>query len=107
MRTSQTAYVVVGDERLVAHYTVYGKHVPAQLYGDYPHPEEWPEVELDGLYASDGVTDLSGLLEFGPLLDTVQEQVEQYVAERELEGPDPDEAYERAKEQERLQKEGV
>ena len=102
MKTSHATYVVVGDQKLLVKYTVYGEHVPAQLYGDYPHPEEWPEVELDELYASDGTTPLSGLLEFGPLFDYVQEHVEQYEAERAKEGPDPNEAYEQAEERKRL-----
>ena len=87
--------VVIGDESLTAECSITGRYHPAVTQADpeHCHPEEFPEVEIVRLWTADLAHDLSGLMEFGPLGERVQELVEAHVAEHD--GPDPDEARER------------
>ena len=89
--------VTIGDEDLVAECTVTGRFRPAITQGDplQCSPEEWPEVEVVKLWTTDHMRDLSGMLEFGALLDKVEDQCLEYLADHQNDGPDPDEARER------------
>lgn len=89
--------VCIGDESLLAEVTVTGRYRPAVTQADpeHCHQEEFPEVEVQGLWTEQPYRCLSGLLEFEPVRDEVQAQCEQHVAEHWQDGPDPDEARER------------
>ncbi len=90
--------VIVGDEALTAECSVTGRYHAAvtQADPDHCHPEEWPEIEVVRLWTADLKRDLTGLMEFSPLAERVQEEVAEVVSHDE---PDPDEAYERAREE--------
>ena len=89
--------VTVGDEDLIAECTVSGKFRPAITQADPMDccPEESPEVEVVKLWTTDHMRDLSGMLEFGALLDKVEDQCHDYLVDHQGDGPDPDEARER------------
>ncbi len=92
--------VYVGDLPLTAECTVTGRHRPAVTQADplECYPEEWPEVEIVRLWLSGPWRDVSGLLEDARIAEELQEQCDQYIAERENDGPDPDELRERDQE---------
>lgn len=93
----QLIEVVIGDESLTAECSVTGKFYPAITQADpyYCHPAEGPEVEVVRLWTADLQRDMSGLMEFGPLAGEVQDACEQYVIEHQSDGPDPDDTYDR------------
>jgi len=92
--------VYLGDLALTAECTVTGKHRSAVTQADPRdcYPEEWPEVEIVRLWLTAPWRDVSGLLEDARIAEAVQDQCDQYVAERESDGRDPDEPRERHQE---------
>ena len=90
-------HVYIGDLALTAECKVSGRHRPAVTQADpeYCYPEEWPEVEVIRLWLTGPWRDVSGMLEDAHIAEELQEQCEQYVAERENDGTDPDDAYDR------------
>ena len=96
--TTRTEFipVTIGDEPLIAECTVSGRFRAAITQADPMDccPEESPEVEVVKLWTQDRARDLSGMLAFDPLLDEVDDQCLNYLAEHQNDGPDPDEARE-------------
>ena len=92
--------VFIGDQDFTAECSVSGRHRPAVTQADpeYCNPEEFPEVEIVRLWLTGPWRDVSGLLEDARIAEAVQDQCDQYVAERENDGPDPDEVRERHQE---------
>ena len=81
--------VFVGDQPLTALYTVSGEYHAAILYGDFPQPEEWPEVEVESLWTEECEMDVSGLLADDAIRARVEDQVDEYVGEnRSQRAPD-------------------
>ena len=89
---TQCIPVCIGDEPLLAECTVTGRFRPAIIQVDplRCYPEESPEVEVFKLWTADRLRDLSGMLAFDPLLDEVDDQCLNYLAEHQNDGPDPD-----------------
>ncbi len=85
--------VYVGDQDFTAECTVSGRYRPAVTQADpeYCYPEEFPEVEVIRLWLTGPWRDVSGMLEDARIAEELQEQCDQYIAERENDGPDPDE----------------
>ena len=100
--TTRTEFipVTIGDEPLIAECTVTGRFRPAITQADPMDccPEESPEVEVVKLWTADRARDLSGMLASDALLGEVDDQCLTYVAAHQNDGPDPDEARERAQE---------
>jgi len=92
--------VFIGDQDFTAECTVSGKHRAAVTQADplECYPEEWPEVEVIRLWLTGPWRDVSGMLEHTFIAEDVQDQCDEEIAERENDGPDPDELRERDQE---------
>ena len=90
-------HVYIGDLPLAAECTVTGRyrHAVTQADPEYCHPEEFAEVEIVRLWLFGPWRDVSELLVKGSILDDVQEQCDNYIADHVYDGPDPDDAYDR------------
>ena len=92
--TLRTFPVCLGSLELTARAEVTGEFRPAVTQADpeYCYPEEFPEVEIVRLWLTGPWRDVSGMLEDARIAADLRKQCEQYVAERENDGPDPDDA---------------
>ena len=92
--------VTIGEEPLIAECTVTGRFRPAITQADPLDccPEESPEVEVVKLWTQDRARDLSGMLAFDALLEEVECQCYEHLGTQRHDGPDPNEARERAQE---------
>lgn len=90
--STRTASITLGDAALTVTYDVRGSHLNATLID----PEEWPEIELQGLKTPGG-EDVSGLLEFSPVYESALEKVTE--REREDGYYQDDDAYDRYRDQ--------
>ena len=87
--TSRPFTVTVGSLELTARAEVIGKFRPAVTQADpeYCHPEESPEVDVHTLTV--GATDVTGLLDYDDILESIYEQILEQLDEAERER-DPD-----------------
>lgn len=91
--STRTAPISIGDLDVIATYEVHGNHARATPID----PEEWPEIELRRLVTAGG-EDISGLLEFPPVYEHALMQIDEQERETNYgRDPDPDEAYDRAR----------
>lgn len=87
---SRTAAINIGDATFVVSYEVNGGYAPTMT-----DPEEWPEIELRRLETLGG-EDISGLLGFPPVYERLLEEIDEQERLTDYgRDPDPDEAYDR------------
>ncbi len=89
--------VYIGDLALTAEIRVSGRYRPAVTQADplECYPEEFPEVEIVRLWLSGPWRDVSPMLANAALEEELQDYCDEYIAEHENDGPDPDDAYDR------------
>lgn len=89
--------VYIGDLALTAEIRVSGRYRPAVTQADplECYPEEFPEVEIVRLWLSGPWRDVSPMLANAAVEEELQDYCDQYIAEHENDGPDPDDAYDR------------
>jgi hypothetical protein len=81
------------DLEVMVEATVTGKYIPAKMYGDDAHPEEFPEIVIDTVTDEIGYDHVDDLDQ--DIIAELEGEIEESLSKEEDEGPDEDEGSDR------------